>query len=691
MSKPLNKQKFTKTPQLTLSEQREIDKKIEFETSLSFHSMVKLGAFANIIGAFLYVLALYSSTESRLSIYWYFTLVAANLLNVMWGLRFEYSHITPAEIRKCRKGFLYLLIAICLIWGSIGIFFMDGPQQQLTTIIFLSAVLICFVFSTSMDLTMGLSSIVCLLAPTIIYHTAISPSIADSNHINMPITAAFLILGLFMTIACFIGNKIIRQVLRLGYENELLMEKLSSMNAILEQRVKERTEELETSLKLVTYQATHDLLTELPNERLLYEQIHIATENAITNHYSFAIACFSLNGMVKINDSIGHQAAATIIHRIAQRFALLFGKNNQYFISLLRQDVFVILIDAISDELDISTSVEDFFEVIKDPVYVAKQELKLTASIGVSIFPLNGRDADTLITNAEAARVLAAQSGGNSVRIYSTMINADATRQLNIENQLYRAIEKNELTLNYQPFIDLATGTICGAEALLRWKNPILGKVSPVEFIPIAEMNNMIIPIGEWVLRSACLQLKKWQKSGFTNFKMSVNLSARQLAQQNLVECIAEILATQDVDPKYLELELTESEAFKNEAIPIVNKFREMGISLAIDDFGTGYSEFSNLKLFKVDQIKIDKSFIQDIDVSVDSRNIVCNTIALANSMEIKCLAEGVETIEQVKFLKENGCHIMQGFYFSEPLEAKEFYKILKKYSKTAHEKLANS
>ncbi|WP_058534182.1 putative bifunctional diguanylate cyclase/phosphodiesterase [Legionella saoudiensis] len=692
MSKPLNKHTYTKTPQLTLSEQREIDKKIAFETSFSFHSMVKLGAFANIIGAFLYILALYHSPESRLSIYWYFTLVAANLLNVMWGLRFEYSHITLVEIHKCRKGFLYLLVAICLIWGSIGVLFMDGPQQQLTTIIFLSAVLICFTFSTSMDLTMGLSSIACLLAPTILYHFYAAfflfPGAADNHRINMPITAAFLMLGLFMAIACFIGNKIILQVVRLGYENELLMEKLASMNAILEQRVRERTEELETSLKLVTYQATHDLLTELPNERLLYEQIHLATENALNKHYSFAIACFSLNGMIKINDSIGHQAAATIIHRIAQRFALLFGKNNQYFISLLRQDVFVILIDAISDELDISTSVHDFFAVIKDPVYVAKQELKLTASIGVSIFPINGRDADTLITNAEAARVLAAQSGGNSVRIYSTMINADATRQLNIENQLYRAIEKNELTINYQPFIDLETGRICGAEALLRWKNPILGNVSPVEFIPIAEMNNMIIPIGEWVLRTACLQLKKWQKSGFKNFKMSVNLSARQLAQQNLVECIAEILATQDLDPKYLELELTESEAFKNEAIPIINKFREMGISLAIDDFGTGYSEFSNLKLFKVDQIKIDKSFIQDIDVSVDSRNIVCNTIALANSMEIKCLAEGVETIEQVQFLKENGCHIMQGFYFSEPLEPKEFFKLLKKYSKRSHEKL---
>lgn len=694
MSKPLINHRFSETPQLTLSEQQEIDEKIVFETSLSFHSMVKLGALANIIGAFLYVLAVYNPAQ-RLCIYWYFALVAANLLNVIWGLRFEYSHITPEEIQKCRRGFLYILISICLIWGSIGILFMSTEfQQQLTTIIFLSAVLICFSFSTAIDLTMGLASIVCLLAPTILYHfylAFLSASTNTPNHINTPITTAFFMLGLFMLVACFIGNKVIIKVFRLGYENELLSKKLASMNAILEQRVKERTEELETSLKLVTYQATHDLLTELPNERLLYEHIHAATEKAVTNHHKFAIACFSLNGMIKINDSIGHQAAATIIHRIAQRFALLFGKENRYFISLLRQDVFVILIDKITEEAEINSCVQDFFTVLQDPVYVAKQELKLTGSIGVSVFPLNGRDADTLITNAEAARVLAAQSGGNSMRIYSTMINADASRQLKIENQLYHAIDKNELMLYYQPFIDLQAGAICGAEALLRWKNPALGSVSPVDFIPIAEMNNMIIPIGAWVLRTACQQLKKLHKSGFTNFKMSVNLSAKQLAQHDLVECIAKILSDLKLDPKYLELELTESEAFKNEAIPIINKFREMGISLAIDDFGTGYSEFSNLKLFKVDQIKIDKTFIQDIDVNVDSRNIVCNTIALANSMEIKCLAEGVETLEQIKFLKKHGCHIMQGFYFSQPLDAKAFFRFLKNCSKNSYGKLVNT
>lgn len=327
--------------------------------------------------------------------------------------------------------------------------------------------------------------------------------------------------------------------------------------------------------------------------------------------------------------------------------------------------------------------------VLENPVYVAQQELNLTASIGISVFPNDGRDVDTLITNAEAARTLATERGGNSVRIYNTVITADAARQLNIENQLYRAIDNNEFILNYQPFIDLRTGTISGAEALIRWNNPMLGMLSPLESIPLAETNGMILPIGEWVISTACQQLKKWHNSGF-KLVLSVNLSAKQLVQPDLVERIDEILKKLNLSPKFLELELTESNAFQNEAIPIINKFTEMGISLAIDDFGTGYSEFGNLKLFKVNKIKIDKTFIQDVDVSIDSRNIVCNTIALAHRMNIDCLAEGVETLEQIKFLKENGCFIMQGYYFSKPIDAKAFTEFLKTHSQNNYEALAN-
>ncbi|MCW8417493.1 putative bifunctional diguanylate cyclase/phosphodiesterase [Fluoribacter dumoffii] len=691
MSKP-TAHVFAEALQLTSGEQKEIARKIEFETAKSFHSMVKLGAFANIFGALLYVLAIYNTTRPLILISWYVILVLANLLNVLWALRFEYKHISREKILRCRKGFLFLVILICLIWSSIGILFMsDGIHQQMTTIIFLSAVLICFSFSTAIDLTMGIVSIVCLLSPTILYHSYLIISLfhSSASRISMSIAGSFMVLGIFMLIACFVGNRIILKLFRLGYENALLNQKLENMNASLEQRVKERTEALEKSLQLVTYQATHDLLTDLPNERFLYDHINNLAEKAVKDHHKFAIACFSINNMMKINDSIGHQASATIIHRMAQRFAQLAEKNSKYFISLLRKDVFVILMDPIIDTREIEECTEDLFMVLENPVYVAQQELNLTASIGISVFPNDGRDVDTLITNAEAARTLATERGGNSVRIYNTVITADAARQLNIENQLYRAIDNNEFILNYQPFIDLRTGTISGAEALIRWNNPMLGMLSPLEFIPLAETNGMILPIGEWVISTARQQLKKWHNSGF-KLVLSVNLSAKQLVQPDLVERIDEILKKLNLSPKFLELELTESNAFQNEAIPIINKFTEMGISLAIDDFGTGYSEFGNLKLFKVNKIKIDKTFIQDVDVSIDSRNIVCNTIALAHRMNIDCLAEGVETLEQIKFLKENGCFIMQGYYFSKPIDAKAFTEFLKTHSQNNYEALAN-
>lgn len=552
-------------PRLSLREKRDINHKIEFETTQTFRNMIKIGVFANIICGFFYILFIYITTTN--------------------------------------------------------------------------------------------------------------------NQLSIAISTTFLILCICMLIMCFIVNKALIKVMRLGYENAVLSQKLENINTDLEHQVKERTEELETSLKLVTYQATHDLLTGLPNERLLYEQINAATERAFKNQHKLAIACFSLNGMVKINDSIGHQAVATIINRVSQRFSNLYGKDKKYFISLSRKDIFIILIEPIVDVSEIDSCTEDLLMMLNNPIYVAKHALKLTGSIGFSIYPDNGLELDKLITNAETARVLASQRGGNSVCIYDTIINADAAKQLRIENMLYRAIENDELILNYQPFIDLRTGEVCGAEALIRWQNPLLGLISPMEFIPIAEMNGMIIPIGKWVLRTACRQLKKWQMKGFKPFKISVNLSAKQLAHQDLVSCITEILNDIELEPQYLELELTESSAFQNEAIPIINQLTEMGISLAIDDFGTGYSEFNTLKLFQVDQIKIDETFIQDIDVNIDSINIVCNTIALANRMNIQCVAEGVENIEQIRFLEENGCHIMQGFYFSKPLNAKDFSEYLKKHS----------
>lgn len=682
--KELELDRLSTDQQLSEAEKSEIDQKIKYEVSVSFHSMVKLGAFANAIGAFLYLLAIYGTAKPMLIISWYCALVAANLLNVLWAMRFEHNLITQKEIERCRTGILVIISIIALIWGSIGVLFMEGGfTQQLITIIFLSAVLISFTFGTVIDLTMGIACIISVLAPVIFYHLFLRLYLHDISQPNLSIVAAFIVLELFMLFACFLGNMVVIKVFRLGYENVLLSEKLEGLNSVLEQRVKKRTEELENSLKLVTYHATHDVFTQLPNERLLYESIQQATERAVKNHHQFAIACLSINGMIKIKDSIGHQAAATIIQRVAQRFKLLLEDKPHCFISLSRQDVFVILIDSVDDQSVIKDFVSDIFSMLSDPIVIDKQRLQLTGSIGVSMFPASGRNADILITNAESARVLASERGGNNLCFYSAHINSGASRQLTIENELYSAIEKKELLLNYQPFIDVRTGHICGAEALIRWKNQELGWVSPLDFIPIAETNGMIIPIGEWVLSTTCDLLKKIENKRLHPVKISVNLSAKQLTESNITDFVMNTLKKHQLDPKRLELELTESEAFHNEAIPILNKFKELGISLAIDDFGTGYSAFKSLQLFNIDKIKLDRTFIQDIDINIDSRNIVRNTIALAKLMGIDCLAEGVETIEQLKFVQDNGCHIIQGYYFSRPLIEKDFLNFIKKYSAT--------
>lgn len=668
------------------SEQKIIEEKIEAESFKFINLLVKMGLIANALAGLFYLIATYRTSNAILLYYWYLFLIFTNLVNVLWTVHFEKLDGT-AEIRKVyHLGNLFFVGLICLTWGSISIFFFNHYQlQQSLTLIFLFSAIICFALSSSINLSLGITATLCLITPTIIYHLSLlefhTDLLSRSDRINLSIAGSFIIAGLFTIAACFIANKFVLKVLRLGFENNLLKEKLELMNLSLENRVKERTVELEKSLTLVTYQSTHDLLTELPNERLLYDEARKAAESSVKNNHKFAIVAFSINGKGMINDSIGYEAGNEIIRRVAQRFFNLSRDHPRYFVSLSRQDVFVLLINPVKNIPEAELFASHLFSLLTEPVYVSNQSLKLTASIGVSLFPEHGSDLDLLITNAGSARGIAAQRGGNSLRIYESELNADSFRQLRIENLLYSVIENNELLLNYQPFINLETGTVCGAEALVRWDSPILGIISPAEFVPLSEANGMIIRIGEWVFNAACEQIKRLNMQGITDFKMAVNLSARQLLQENLVEMVKKTIKKHNVDPKFLEFELTESNAFKNEAIPIIDQFIKMGISLSIDDFGTGFSEFSSLKLFKVNKIKIDKSFVEDIDVNVDSRNIVINTISLAKSMNIECVAEGVETIEQVKFLRNNGCTIMQGYYFSKPLSGENFITFLKTHS----------
>lgn len=668
-------------------EKSEIDQQVKFELNEMQLKMVIIGGITNILSGIVLALVIFNQVKSTVLFTWYSVLVIVNVLNIVFSLIYKHHKIVPSQIGKWLVVYHIILAIVSITWGSIGILFLAVDlNHQLFIIAFLLAVLVGFSFGTITDFTASCISICCLLVPTIavrIYlgvHSIITTG-SDSN-INLAFGICLFIVGLFLLIACFIGYRLMQKSFQLSFINVALSKKLENMNKFLEQRVKERTLELAESLEKVTYQATHDLLTELPNRRLMFDYMKEAIKKANETSKMFAIAFFSLNEIEKINDALGHLIGDLVIQNIAKRlksFAEKKGNNNlqstQYTITLSRRDEFVILMQPVTTLEEVETKAAMLFSVLDEPVYTKKQALKLTASIGVSIYPKHGTDIKTLFMNADAARIN--KKGGNSLSVYKTEFNADLYKQLELEFDLHAAVKNNEFILQYQPFVSLNTGNVCGMEALVRWIHPTLGFIPPLDFIQLAESNGVIIPLGEWVLRTACQQTKIWLDQGYKELKVSVNLSARQLRQQNIVDIVIKILKETGLEPKNVELELTESEAFKEDVIPILQRFTALGLGLSIDDFGTGYSGLTNLKLLNINKLKIDKSFVQDIETDDDSKAIVSNTIALAKKLNIITVAEGVETKEQLKFLRDNGCDIIQGYYFSRPLNADAFTELL--------------
>ncbi len=438
---------------------------------------------------------------------------------------------------------------------------------------------------------------------------------------------------------------------------------------------------------LVSHQANHDLLTNLPNQRLLSQFMESAIETATKNKNSFALLSFSLNRMEMINDSLGYETSDAIIQAMAKRIqnlATTLSTNSadkiKYIVTISRKDTFDIII-APADQQTIENQIKLFFETTEDPFFFAKREVKLTASIGISIFDRDGNDTQTLLSNSNAAMLLAKQFGGNRFEFYKAELNSQTPKNLELEKDLHTALRNNEFQLYYQPLIDLKTNKVCGMEALLRWPHHLYGLISPMQFIPIAEETALIVPIGEWVLKEACLQTLKWHQMGFTSLKVAVNLSSKQLMQANIFDTIKRILLETNFNPNFLELEITETAILNEEVIPLLKKFKELGLSLAVDDFGTGYSGLSYLKRFSVDKLKIDQSFIRDLPGNAHSATIVSATLAMARELKIRTLAEGVETKEQLEFLREKGCDIIQGYYFSKPLETAFFTQFLLSYT----------
>ena len=344
-------------------------------------------------------------------------------------------------------------------------------------------------------------------------------------------------------------------------------------------------------------------------------------------------------------------------------------------------DEFTIILEN-TDDVDFQRIAREVVEEIAKPIDLEGFETVVTASIGISVFPRDSKDAEGLLRMADHAMYYAKRQGRNNYQIYANNTMGHTTNNLKMETLLHKALEKKELYLHYQPQVNAITKKIGGMEALLRWENDSLGVVSPVDFIPLAEETGMIIPIGEWVIFEACRQNKEWQKQGLPTVPVSVNLSLRQFYQTDLVEKISLILMETELDPEFLELEITESSAVQADtAIQVLNDLKALGIKIAIDDFGTGYSSLNHLRRFPIDHLKIDRAFVKDLQKDEDDRSIIATIIALGHSLKLEVIAEGVETPEQVEFLESLSCDMLQGYLFSKPIEARAIPEVFRKFS----------
>jgi diguanylate cyclase (GGDEF)-like protein/PAS domain S-box-containing protein len=430
--------------------------------------------------------------------------------------------------------------------------------------------------------------------------------------------------------------------------------------------------------KQLALAAEHDFLTGLPNRMLLNDRIGQAIALAPRSRGKIAILFLDLDGFKYINDSLGHPVGDKLLQSIAKR--LIGCVRGSDTVSRQGGDEFVVLLSDLQYVEDAAISSRRILEAIAEAHSVDHHDLHITTCIGVSIYPDDGQDAETLIKNADTAMYQAKENGRASYQFFKPAMNVRAVERQSVEESLRRAMTRHQFRLQYQPKIDLGTGAITGAEALLRWDHPTRGLVSPDKFIPVAEDCGLILPIGAWVLREACTQARRWLDEGLSLATMAVNVSAMEFRDDNFLHGLLAILAETGLDPRYLELELTESVLMKHaeSSTSILQTLRDRGIKIAIDDFGTGYSSLSYLRKFSVDTLKIDQSFVRQISTSCDDRAIVTAVIGMARSLKLRVVAEGVETLEELEFLRAHHCDEAQGFYFSRPLPPKHFAELLR-------------
>ncbi|MDX9834495.1 MAG: EAL domain-containing protein [Desulfobulbus sp.] len=430
--------------------------------------------------------------------------------------------------------------------------------------------------------------------------------------------------------------------------------------------------------------AYYDNVTGLPNRSFFKERLAHSLGTARRHQHPVAVMFMDLDNFKRINDTLGHSFGDLLLVEVAKRLtiglratdSIAMGHRLHTTDSLARfgGDEFTILLPEISKAEDAGLVAQRILDALVKPMQLAGHDINVSASIGIAVFPEDGQGAETLLKNADMAMYFAKQESGATFRFFTESLNKSAMKRLNIEKQLRRALERDEFTLHYQPQVEVTSGTISGVEALLRWTNAELGPLSPAEFIPVAEATNLIVPIGEWVMRTACAQAKAWQDAGVIMPRVAVNVSVQQFAQPGFPAQVAGILRETGLNPAALEIEITESVLMKdgNMATATLQELKALGVQLAIDDFGTGYSSLAYLKNFPIDRLKIDRAFVFALNTDVNDRAIASAVISLAENMHLSVTAEGVENEGQLNFLKSRNCDEAQGYYLSRPLPAEK-------------------
>ena len=484
-------------------------------------------------------------------------------------------------------------------------------------------------------------------------------------------------------------NALLQQEIQLRQQAEA---ELQHANEVLEERVAKRTAELvqindnlkneiherKVAERRVRHMAHHDALTGLPNRLLLIDRVNQAIAQVHRHQKeSIALLFIDLDYFKTINDSLGHLIGDRVLQEMAKRLLQCVREGDS--VARLGGDEYVIALNALADSSDAALVADKVLEAFNRPFLIEDHELHVSGSIGISFYPTDGTDVQSLMRAADTAMYHAKQKGRGNYQFFTPALNEAAQRRLNVANELRQALEQNEFAVYYQPQVDMETGAIFSAEALLRWNQPGNGPVSCGEFVSIAEETGLILPIGEWVLQQACAQLKQWRDNGYPDLRIAVNLSARQFFQPNLADVVATTLRECKLPAEALELEITESMLMQpnQDNMAILKQLSDMGVQLSIDDFGTGYSSLSYLQHFPLHAIKIDRSFVVGINHDTNESAIVTAIIAMAHSLRLKVTAEGVDSADQAEFLKAHGCLAAQGFYYSKPVPAKTFDTLL--------------